>query len=111
MLSVTKDKIKLSKNLFPVIGIGASAGGLEAFKKFIKAIPQESGMAYIFVQHLHPDHSSSLPNILQRETSIPVNEIKDNVQVKPDKIYIIPANKMLVATDGILQLSPRPPKD
>ena len=58
MASVAKNKIK-SKNLFPVIGIGASAGGLDAFKKFIKAIPQESGMAYIFVQHLHPDHSSS----------------------------------------------------
>ena len=68
-------------------------------------------MAYILVQHLHPDHSSSLPEILQRETNIPVHEISDNVKVKPDQVYIIPANKMLVATDGILQLSPRPSKD
>src|SRR5678815_3136916 len=98
MPSVDK-KIKLSKNLFPVIGIGASAGGLEAFKKLIKAIPENSGMAYILVQHLHPDHSSSLPGILQRETNIPVHEIKDNIHVKPDQVYIIPANKMLVATD------------
>ena len=107
-----QDKTKiLSKNLFPVVGIGASAGGLEAFKKLVKAIPENSGMAYILVQHLHPDHSSSLPEILQRETNIPVHEISDNVEVKPDQVYVIPANKMLVATDGILQLSPRPSKD
>ncbi len=70
----------LSKNLFPVVGIGASAGGLEAFKKLIKTIPNNSGMAYILVQHLHPEHSSSLPEILQRETTIPVYEIRDNVR-------------------------------
>ncbi len=103
------DKTKiLSKNLFPVVGIGASAGGLDAFKKLIKAIPENSGMAYILVQHLHPDHNSALPEILQRETKIPVSEISDNVKVKPDNVYVIPANKMLVATDGVLQLSPRP---
>ena len=97
-----------SKNLFPVVGIGASAGGLEAFKDLIKAIPQNSGMAYIIVQHLHPGHSSSLPEILQRETSIPVEEISDNVKVKPNHIYVIPVNKILVANDGVLQLSERP---
>lgn len=101
----------LSQNLFPVVGIGASAGGLEAFKKFIKTIPENSGMAYILVQHLHPDHNSSLPEILQRETAIPVVEISDNIEVKPNQIYIIPSNKMLVATDGILRLSPRQSKD
>ena len=112
MPTADQDKTKiLSKNLFPVVGIGASAGGLEAFKKLVKAIPEDSGMAYILVQHLHPDHSSSLPEILQRETKTPVHEIRDNVEVKPDNIYIIPSNKMLVATDGILQLSPRPSKD
>ena len=112
MPSAHKDKTKiLSQHLFPVVGLGASAGGLEAFKKLIKAIPENSGMAYILVQHLHPDHSSSLPEILQRETKTSVHEISDNVEVKPDNIYILPSNKMLVATDGILQLSPRPPKD
>src|SRR5487761_2741211 len=98
----------LSNNLFPVVGIGASAGGLEAFKKLIKAIPENSGIAYILVQHLHPDHSSALPDILQRETQLRVNEISDNVKVEPNQVYIIPANKMLVATDGVLKLSPRP---
>lgn len=101
----------LSKNLFPVVGIGASAGGLEAFKKLISAIPENSGMAYILVQHLHPEHESSLPEILQRITKIPVIEISDNVHVDPDRIYVIPSNKILVATDGILELSPRPVTD
>src|SRR5664279_2327831 len=109
MAKVNQNKTTiLSKNLFPVVGIGASAGGLEAFKKLIKAIPESSGIAYILVQHLHPDHSSALPEILQRETQIPVNEISDNVEVEPNNIYVIPSNKILVATDGILQLSPRP---
>jgi two-component system, chemotaxis family, CheB/CheR fusion protein len=98
----------ISKNLFPVVGIGASAGGLEAFKKLIKAIPLESGMAFILVQHLHPEHNSTLPEILQRETAIPVQEVTDNIKVKPNHIYIIPSNKILVANDGVLQLSARP---
>lgn len=97
MSQLNKDKPKiLSENLFPVVGIGASAGGLDAFKRLIKAIPEKTGMAYILVQHLHPDHSSSLPEILQRETRMKVNEISDNVKVQPDEVYIIPANKMLV---------------
>lgn len=101
-----KPKI-LSENLFPVVGIGASAGGLDAFKKILTAIPENSGMAYILVQHLAPKHASALPEILQRVTKIPVVEISDNISVGPDHIYIIPPNKMLIATDGILKLSQR----
>ncbi len=109
MLKALKGKKKIpSKNNFPVVGIGASAGGLEAFKKLLHAIPGNSGIAYILVQHLHPEHSSSLPEILQRETSIPVQEISDNVKVKPNNIYVIPVNKMLVANDGVLHVSARP---
>ena len=99
-----------SENLFPVVGIGASAGGLDAFKKLIKAIPENSGMAYVLVQHLDPNHESLLPEILQRITSIPVLEITDDIKVLPDHIYVIPSNKMMVATDGVLLLAPRPPK-
>lgn len=98
----------LSPNLFPVIGIGASAGGLDAFKKLLKAIPEHSGMAYVLVQHLAPTHESLLPELLQKVTSIPVLEISDDIEVQPDHIYILPSNKMIVANDGILQLSPRP---
>src|SRR5687767_7583720 len=111
-LEIKKDEPKtLSTNLFPVVGIGASAGGLEAFKKLLKAIPENSGMAYVLVQHLDPSHESLLPDLLQKITTIPVLEITDDIKVQPDHIYIIPSNKMLLANDGILQLSPRPEKD
>ena len=100
----------LSENLFPVVGVGASAGGLEAFKQLLRAIPEKSGFAYILVQHLDPFHESILAEILQKVTNIPVSEITDNVKVVPDHIYIIPSNKILVATDGVLKLDQRPPK-
>jgi two-component system, chemotaxis family, CheB/CheR fusion protein len=100
----------LSTNLFPVVGIGASAGGLEAFKRFLKAIPENSGLAYVLVQHLDPTHKSILPSLLQKVTNIPVLEITDDIKVEPDHIYIIPSNKTLVANDGVLELSERPEK-
>ncbi len=99
-----------SANYFPVVGVGASAGGLDAFKRLLKAIPEKSGMAYVLVQHLDPSHESLLPEILQRITSIPVREITDDVEVLSDHIYIIPANKMLIANDGVLELSDRTAK-
>ncbi|MEO5564973.1 MAG: chemotaxis protein CheB [Chitinophagaceae bacterium] len=110
-MKTNKEKTKtLSSNLFPVVGIGASAGGLDAFKNFVKAIPENSGMAYVLVQHLDPTHESLLPTILQKITTIPVLEISDDIKVEPDHIYIIPSNKMLVANDGVLLLSPRSTK-
>lgn len=99
-----------SKNLFWVVGIGASAGGLDAFKQLIKAIPVDSGMAYILVQHLDPNHESILTEILQKITLIPIHEITDNVEVEPDHIYVIPSNKLLTANDGILNLTDRSSK-
>ena len=107
---LTEKPIK-SANLFPVVGIGASAGGLDAFKKLIKAIPQDSGMAYVLVQHLDPSHESMLPEILQKVTTLSVLEISDDIKVEPNHIYVIPSNKMMVATDGVLLLAPRPPKN
>ena len=99
-----------SENLFPVVGIGASAGGLGAFKKLLNAIPENSGMAYVLVQHLDPSHESLLPEILQKVTPIPVREITDDMTVLPDHIYVIPSNKIMMATDGVLLLAPRPAK-
>ena len=96
-----------SSNQFPVVGIGASAGGLNAFKALLNAIPEHSGMAFVLVQHLDPRHESMLTELLQKVTSIPVLEISDDIKVQPDHIYIIPSNKMLVANDGVLLLSPR----
>ena len=100
-----------SPNLFPVVGIGASAGGLDAFKRLLKAIPENSGMAYVLVQHLDPSHESLLQELLQKVTRIPVLEIADDIKVEPNHIYVIPSNKMMVATDGVLLLAPRPAKN
>jgi two-component system, chemotaxis family, CheB/CheR fusion protein len=96
---------------FPVVGVGASAGGLEAFKRLIKALPENPGIALILVQHLEPTHESMLTDLLQKVTKIPVHEITDNVVIESNHIYIIPPNRSLTAFDGRLQLSPRPPKD
>jgi two-component system, chemotaxis family, CheB/CheR fusion protein len=110
MKAIKDGRVILSDNMFPVVGIGASAGGLEAFKKLIGAIPEDSGMAYVLVQHLDPGHESVLPELLQKVTNVPVLEISNDIQVMPDHIYILPSNKMLIANDGVLELSPRPPK-
>ncbi|OOV17338.1 CheR family methyltransferase [Flavobacterium sp. LM4] len=98
---------KPSRQDFPIIGIGASAGGLEAFKQFIEAIPDNSEMAYVIVQHLHPQHESMLTELLSRVAKIPINEITDDIHLAPNNIYVIPENKMLTSFDGVLKLSPR----
>src|SRR5680860_162068 len=92
---------------FPLVGVGASAGGIDSFQKFLAAVPANSGMAYILVQHLSPSHESILPEILSRTTGIPVREITDGCQVDPDHIYVIPENKMLEVTGRSLKLTPR----
>ncbi len=109
MASQKKDKTKppATPQQFPIVGIGASAGGLDAFKRLLKVIPEDSGMAYVLVQHLDPSHESILPELLSRTTNIPVHEITDDIHLAPNHIYIIPANKMLTSTDGVLKLNPR----
>jgi len=99
---------QLSANKFLVVGIGASAGGLDAFKKIVSSIEPNSGMAFILVQHLQPEHESILPHILEKFSKIPIIAIRDNMKVEPDHIYIIPSDKLLIATDGVLKLGKRP---
>ena len=106
----TKSQPPATVQNFPIIGIGASAGGLDAFKKLLKAVPEDSGMAYVLVQHLDPAHESILPEILQRVTKIPVLEITDDIHLAPDHIYVIPSNKMLISADGVLKLTDRSKK-
>jgi two-component system CheB/CheR fusion protein len=76
---------------FPIVGIGASAGGLEAFSELLRQLPLQTGMAFVLVQHLDPKHSSELREILARTTKIPVSEVTDGTVVRPDHIYVIPA--------------------
>ena len=105
--SENKTQPPASVQNFPIVGVGASAGGLDAFKRLLAAIPEDSGMAYVLVQHLDPSHESILPEILQRSTKIPVHEITEDIHLAPDHIYIIPSNKILTSTDGVLQLTSR----
>ena len=98
--------IDISSSQFPVVGIGASAGGLDAVRAFLKALPAKSGMAYVFIQHLSPKHESILPEILQKTAPFPVHLITDNIHLEPDNLYIIPQNKIVTATDGVLKLAP-----
>jgi len=87
-----------------IVGIGASAGGLEAFTQFLKALPAHSGMAYVLVQHLDPRHDSMLTALLSRATSLPVVEISDGMVARPDQVYVIPPNCELSILHGVLQL-------
>ena len=86
----------------PIIGIGASAGGLEAFEKFFRLFPVNSGSACVVISHLDPDHDSMLTEILGRVTKMPVNEVKDSMRVLPDQVYIIPPNRELTIFQGSL---------
>ncbi|MDY9925388.1 chemotaxis protein CheB [Methanosarcina sp.] len=100
------DSNESPKESFPVVGIGASAGGLAAFEAFFSAIPDNAslGMAFILVQHLDPNHKSILTDLIGRYTQMPVYEVKDGMVVQPDCIYVIPPNHDMVLEYGTLQL-------
>jgi two-component system CheB/CheR fusion protein len=90
---------------FSVVGIGASAGGLEAFEQFFQHAPADSGMAFVLISHLDPTHESILTEILQRTTTMPVVEAQDQVSVAPNHVYVIPPNRDMSIFHGVLQLS------
>ncbi|MGA8260505.1 MAG: chemotaxis protein CheB [Arenicellales bacterium] len=94
---------------FPIVGIGASAGGMEAFSQMLRRLSADTGMAFVFVQHLHPGYESALVEILSRETSMPVLEAKDDMAAQPDHVYVIPPGAYLGIQHGVLKLLPRPP--
>ena len=89
---------------FPVVGIGASAGGLEAFEAFFSEMPPDSGMAFVLVAHLDPTHVSLLPELLQKRTRMTVYQAQDGMKVRPNAVYVIPPNKNLSILHGSLQL-------
>ena len=94
---------------FGVVGIGASAGGIDAFRSLLGALPGDTGMAYVLVQHLSPDHPSILAQTLARFTSMPVLEIQDGTPLVPDHVYVMPSNAEVLLSRGTLRLVPRPP--
>src|SRR6187200_3272234 len=92
---------------FPIVGIGASAGGLEAFMHLFKSLPVDTGLGFVLVQHLDPQYESALTRLLARATSMPVREITDNLLVMANHVYIIPRNRNLLIMGGRLNLRPR----
>lgn len=91
---------------FPVVGIGASAGGLEALKQFFTAMPLETGLAFVLVQHLDPNHESLMADLLAKYTAMSVAQAVDGLHVTPNHVYVIPPNHYLSMQDGVLHLSP-----
>ncbi len=93
---------------FPIVGIGASAGGLDAFRKFLTVMPGDSGVALILIPHLDPTHESMMVPLLARHTRLPVCEAEQGMAVQPNCVYVIPPNKFLSISGGVLQLSVPP---
>ncbi|MDR3403713.1 MAG: chemotaxis protein CheB [Chthoniobacter sp.] len=91
----------------PVVGVGASAGGLEAFAQLLEHLPARTGLAFALVQHLDPTRESHLSDILSRSTGMPVVEAKDGVVLEPDHVYVIPPNASMSVSDGTLTLAAR----
>lgn len=89
---------------FPIVAIGMSAGGLETATEFLKAMPPDSGMGFVIVQHLEPNRKSLLAELLARHTAMPVIEIADGMAVEPDHVYVIVPAQTLLIEDGILRL-------
>ena len=90
-----------------IAAIGASAGGLEAGIELVRNLDPAAGVAYVFIQHLDPTHSSIMKDLLAKETSMPVTEVKDNTKVAPNHVYVIPPNALMTIDDHSLRLSPR----
>jgi two-component system CheB/CheR fusion protein len=92
---------------FSVVGIGSSAGGLEALTQFFIAMPYDSGLAFVLVSHLDPHHNSMLPELIQNKTKMKVKQIEDNMKVAANQVYVIPPDKELSILNGTLQLLTR----
>ena len=88
---------------FPIVGVGASAGGLEAFSQLLEHLPSTTGMGFVLIQHLDPTHASQLPEILARKSGMPVREVQGDTTVEPDHVYVTPANNNLKIENGVLR--------
>ncbi|MEX0724934.1 MAG: chemotaxis protein CheB [Planctomycetaceae bacterium] len=94
-----------SSHVFPIVGIGASAGGLAALKEFFAHVPGDSGMAFVVVIHLSPEHKSHLTEVLQPHVGMPVQQVNETVQIEQNRVYVIPPNANLDTIDTHLRLT------
>ena len=92
---------------YRVVALGASAGGLEAFRSVLQSLPANTGMAFVLIQHLAPQHVSQLSSLLERATSMPVVEVGRSTPVQPNHVFVIPPNKLMSISRGVLELAPR----
>ena len=92
---------------FPVVAVGASAGGLEAFSELLRHLPADTGAALVFIQHLAPRHESMLGQLLSRETAMLVNQVEDGTVLSPNQVYVIPPNAAMTVSGKALALKPR----
>jgi chemotaxis response regulator CheB len=105
---VADDRLTPDESLpFPIVAIGASAGGLEAFTSLLNALPADTGMAFVVIQHLSPTHESMLPDILTRATAMPVAQVGRDMPVEANRVYVIAPGKDLVFSQGLLRLAER----
>jgi len=103
----SKNSKPLKSNDFLIVGVGASAGGLQAFTQLLRHLPRNPGMALVLVQHLAPKHASALTELLSRTTDIPVTEVQDGMALEPDRVYVIPPDQDMAVFDRELHLTPR----
>lgn len=93
-----------ARTLFPIVGIGTSAGGLEALEHFLSHVPKDSGLAWVIVQHLDPTRQGIMPELLQRKTAMKVRQVTNRTPVRPNCVYVIPPNKDMSLLHGVLHL-------
>jgi two-component system CheB/CheR fusion protein len=101
------DILQSRRALFPIVGVGASAGGLEAFTQLLRSLGSGTEMAYVLVQHLDPSHESALTELLAKATEMPVRQVTDATPVELNHVYVIPPNLDMTIAQGILRLTPR----
>jgi two-component system CheB/CheR fusion protein len=95
------------RNPCPIVGIGASAGGLEAFEAFFSHMPADTGMAFVLVQHLDPRHETLMPELLSKHTAMPVLLVSEDTPIRTDSVYVIPPNATVTIAECVLRISPR----
>ena len=100
-------KAVVKNGSFPVVAIGASAGGLAAYTEFFQALPVDTGMAFVLVQHLDPSHHSLLTEIIAKATKMPVEEVKAGDKIEPNRVYVIPPNALMAISEGVFTLTAR----
>lgn len=95
---------KEKKKAFFIVGMGGSAGSLEAFEEFFRNMPDDSGLAFVLISHLDPTHKGLMPELIQRTTTMKVVQVDDGMRVQPNMVYVIPPNKDMAILHGIIQL-------